>query len=483
MRAHTTYPHPLKIAGATLLAVALLFIGVQQASALTRTEIVARARRWVDLEVPYSQTSYFESYRQDCSGMASMAWRLDRSYSSRTLAPHGRRIGRDQLQPGDMLLKYDYHAAIFYKWADSEHTWYWALEQSSSVGHAVMRMTRYPYWDKDDVYPYAPLNVTEVDDYAPYITEVAGADRYATAIAASRLAFPDGSATHAVVCSGETWPDALGGSSLAGVLEGPVLLVRHDRLPSGVAEELARLGVTEVVVIGGEGAVDAEVAKAIDALEGVSVRRIGGVDRYETAAMVASETVSALAKKGRGFDRTVYVATGATFADALGAAPVAAHTGRPILLSRPSVLPTVTADAVRSIEASTTLIAGGEGALEATVAASLHDAGATTVERFAGADRYETSYLLAVHGVDEGLAWKDIAIATGTNFADALAGGVMQARRGSVVVLTPPDRLPPAPDRAIRLNRPEVEKVTVLGGEGAVEPIVRRQVRWIIDEP
>ena len=48
-----------------------------------------------------------------------------------------REVSLDELQPGDMLLKYDYHANIFYKWADSEHTWYWALEQSASSSLAV----------------------------------------------------------------------------------------------------------------------------------------------------------------------------------------------------------------------------------------------------------------------------------------------------------------------------------------------------------
>ena len=483
MRRERTYKVKARLVMATLLAFILLAASVQPAFGLTRNEIVGRAQRWVDLEVAYSQVHYFESYRQDCSGMTSMAWRLDRSYSSRTLAPHGIEITRDELQPGDMLLKYDYHANIFYKWADSEHTWYWALEQSGSVGHAVLRLTRYPYWSKEDVYPYRSRVVTEINDYDPYITSVAGSDRYATAIAASKLAFPAGSATRTVVCSGETWPDALGGSALAGVLDGPVLLVRRMSLPGAVAQELARLGTTEVTIIGGVGAVDPAVADALAALPGITVRRIGGVDRYETAAMVASETVTVQVGSNTPFDRTVYVATGATFADALGAAPVAAHTGRPILLSRPSVLPSVTAEAIRSLEASTALVAGGEGALDSTVTASLGDAGASTVERFAGANRYETSLLLAKHGEDEGLAWDDIAIATGTGFADALAGGVMQAKRGSMVVLTPPDRLAPAPDWAVREHVTDIEKVTVLGGEGAIEPIVRRQLRWILDEP
>ena len=469
-----------------LLALALSLVLVAgtaiEAAAITRTDIIARAKRWVDLEVAYNQGSYFESYRQDCSGMMSMAWRLDRSYSSRTLEPSGIKISRDELQPGDMLLKYDYHAAVFYKWANSDHTWYWALEQSGSVGHAVERLTLYPYWNHDGFSAYVHRQIEEVDDYEPYIEEVAARDRYGPAVVASRLAFESDSATSAVLCSGETWPDALGGSALAGVLQGPVLLTASDSLPANVAGEIERLGVSDVVIVGGEGAVSSSVASSVADL-GVAVRRIGGADRYETAAMVASQTVIAASGEGTPTVDAIYIATGSNFADALGAAPAAAFTGRPILLSRPSAVPSITAQTIRSLETSRAYIAGGEGALGLEIEEALYEMGLTEIERFAGVNRYETSRLLAEHGVEEGLVWDNIALATGTGFADALAGGVMQARRGSPLVLTPGDKLAPAPDWAVREHLDVVEKVTVLGGEGAVQPIVRRQIRWIIDEP
>jgi hypothetical protein len=101
---------------AFVLALALILGLPSAAQAITRAEVLSRAERWVELEVPYSQTAYYWGYRTDCSGMASMAWRLPMSYSTRSLRASGYLvpIHRDQLQPGDMLLKYDYHAAIFY---------------------------------------------------------------------------------------------------------------------------------------------------------------------------------------------------------------------------------------------------------------------------------------------------------------------------------------------------------------------------------
>jgi putative cell wall-binding protein len=468
---------------AAVLTALILLVAAGPAGAITRAEIVARGQHWVDLEVPYSQASYFEGYRQDCSGMASMTWKLDRSYSTRTLAPNGTPIRRDQLQPGDMLLKYDYHAAIFYKWADAEHTRYWTLEQSGGTGHAVSRLTPYPFWGHTGFTAYRPNHVEEIDDWGPYLLEVAGADRYATAIAASELAFESLSTSAAVVCSGEDWPDALGGSALAGALGGPVLLTGRDRVPSGLSDELDRLGASRVVIIGGEGAVSATVASEIEALAGVSVERIGGVDRYETAALVASAVLDELAAKGRSFDGTAYVATGEAFADALGAATVAAHAGRPVFLSQASRLTTSTADALASLAVARVVVAGGEASLSASVTAGIDSAGVGEIERLAGVDRYETSRLLAMHGVEEGLVWGDVALATGQGFADALAGAVAQARRGSVLVLTPSDRLVPSADWAVREHLDRVEVVTVYGGDAAVDPLVRRLVRWIMDEP
>lgn len=454
--------------------------------ALTRPEIISRAKRWVDLEVPYNQSGRFEGWRTDCSGMMSMSWKLwQPGYTSRTLAPFGVKISRDELQPGDMMLKYDYHAAVFYKWANSDHTWYWTLEQSGSAGKAVMRLTRYPYWDQAGFSAYRPRDYTEIDDYAPYINAISGSNRYATAILASRLAFASNSATTAVLCSGENWPDALGGSALAGAVDGPVLLTHPTALSSGVAGELARLGVSDVLLIGGESAMSANVATSVENLPGVSVRRIGAANRYATAAVVASETINALAARGRTHDGGFYLATGDSYPDALGAATVAAHTGRPILLSHQDSLPAPTEALISTLPTGTAsaFIVGGTSAVGAPVSDVLTGMGIGAIQRFGGADRYVTSYLLAEHGVAEGLSWSNVALATGSGYADALAGAVAQAKRGSVLQLTPSNCLVPSADRAIRDNLAEIAVVTIYGGESAISRTARRQIRWMMNEP
>jgi putative cell wall-binding protein len=347
----------------------------------------------------------------------------------------------------------------------------------------VSRLTPFPYWGHSGFSAYRPRDVEEIDDYDPYIQPVAGSNRYATAVAASKLVTASVTSTYAVLCSGENWPDALGGSALAGALDGPVLLASRDRLPGDVARELQRLRVQNVKIIGGEAALSADVEAAVDRLSGVSVERISGRDRYDTAGAVAEATVDALGARGLGYDGAFYLATGESYPDALGAATVAAHAGRPILLSQPTTMPATTARTMRSIEATMAYIAGGTVAISRSVEASLTAFGVQETERIAGSDRYVTALRLAQHGAAEGLAWNDVALATGDGFADALAGAVTQARRGSPLVLTPSDRLCVAADWAVREHQDVVDRVTIYGGEAAVHPIVRRQIRWMMDEP
>ncbi len=91
-----------------------------------------------------------------------------------------------------------------------------------------------------------------------------------------------------IVATGRNWPDALGGATLAGVLDAPILLVDTDALPAAVAAEITRLKATRAIVLGGTAAVSANVATAIDAIPGVAkVERIGGANRYLTSEMIA----------------------------------------------------------------------------------------------------------------------------------------------------------------------------------------------------
>jgi hypothetical protein len=118
-----------------LLVVALLFAGATAAFGITRATILSRAQSWVDVPIKYSQSKYYHGYRTDCSGFTSMAWQTTvrahaYSYTTRSLHNVSSVIAPQSLQPGDALVKYNYHAKIFYGWVDASHTTYVCYEQT-----------------------------------------------------------------------------------------------------------------------------------------------------------------------------------------------------------------------------------------------------------------------------------------------------------------------------------------------------------------
>jgi len=309
------------------------------------------------------------------------------------------------------------------------------------------------------------------------IVGVAGANRYATAVAASAKAYPDG-ADVAVLATGENWPDALGGAALAGALDGPLLLTQRDTLPSAVADELDRLDVKGVYILGGTGAVSDDVLNAAKALTPLgAAERLGGIDRYETANAIAERVVSLV---GSGYDGTAFVCTGADFPDALAAAPIAAANRWPIYLTNPPALTPSTKTAMQAHGVTHGYIIGGTGAVGTAVEDELDDTflGFT---RYGGANRYATAATLAQKAFEGmGMLWSRTAIAVGTDFPDALSGGVLQGSDYGVLLLTNGTSLSPEASAALAANKDMIYELRYLGGTGVLTPSVRTAAQALL---
>ncbi|MGW2509448.1 peptidoglycan-binding protein [Streptomyces scopuliridis] len=139
--------------------------------ATTRADIINRAKRWVQAQVPYSMEKYWsDGYRQDCSGYVSMAWNLSDNEWTGSLADFGVRISQDELEPGDMLLFHNpadpnkgSHVTLFGGWTDYTHSYYVAYEQTKP--HARTQSTPVGYWSNSDRYvPYRYKGLTEVSE-------------------------------------------------------------------------------------------------------------------------------------------------------------------------------------------------------------------------------------------------------------------------------------------------------------------------------
>jgi len=349
----------------------------------------------------------------------------------------------------------------------------WTATQN---GPMAVRATYYE--GNSSATPAYRISVTEqARSAATRYIPVEGADRYKTAIAASKNAFPLG-ADAAVIATGENFPDALGGAALAGAVTGPILLTPKNGLSADVLAEVRRLKATSVYILGSEAAVSAAMQNALNSEPGIDVvYRIAGADRYDTANKVAAEVIRLM---GSGYQGGAFVATGANFPDALGASPVAAARAWPVLLAKPG-----TASVTLPPEVALVIIVGGDNvvsqAIETDLRKQLDTSAQSMVFRFAGADRFETAALVAEMGVlTLDLDWDGVGVATGMDFPDALGAGPVLARAGTALLLTRSNVLPPITGFALDYYKSEVDSVHFFGSTAAVSALVRDQVKSIL---
>ncbi|PWJ45604.1 Putative cell wall binding repeat 2 [Quadrisphaera granulorum] len=272
--------------------------------------------------------------------------------------------------------------------------------------------------------PTASPTSTPTGTSAPAVPTraVIGDDRYATSTALAATVNP--SPTAVVIASGERLVDSIPAAPLARKLGAPLLLTRSAALSSSVADYLAATpSVTKAVVVGGETSVTPQVVSDLLA-RGLTVERVGGVDRYATALAVAarpelSGSTSAYAARGTG-----------TFADSVAVGGTAAALGVPVLLLPPRQADVSTALAA-ALGSRRVVVVGGTESVSADVAAAIG-----VDERLAGADRYATATAVADHAVTHGVGVGRVLVASGDDarLADALVAGAA----GSVTLLVRP---------------------------------------------
>ncbi|GAB7191967.1 hypothetical protein NUM3379_26750 [Kineococcus sp. NUM-3379] len=343
----------------------------------------------------------------------------------------------------------------------------------------------------------SPLSGTQVRDQP--VTRVAGPDRIDTAVAASRTALPRGSAGGAVLARADDYADALAGTALA-ARYGPLLLTRGTRLDPRVRAELERVLAPRVTVfiLGTEDVIGAGVAAELRSM-GHDVTRLGGADRYATAAAIAEFVSPEVGTPGR--PCTYALATGLDFPDAL----TAASTGLPLLFSRGYTMPPATLREIARcrgdadgralhLDVPVRLTAvGGPAALagELDPATTYFRSDVDTrVSAVAGRDRYETS-ALAIRlrlGTGEEPA-QTVVVATGSDFPDALVGAGTLAHsdlnlydgRPPVVVLTARHELQQRARELLADPRLPTNGAFVMGGADVLTDAVAGQVRTAVN--
>lgn len=278
----------------------------------------------------------------------------------------------------------------------------------------------------------------------------------------SRTSFAPGVPV-AFVATGGAFADALSAGPAAARLGGPILLSGVDDLPAVTAEELARLRPQRVVVVGGTTAVSDGVAEQLGAFTDGAVDRWGGADRFATSALVSQQVFEPGAP--------VFVATGGGFPDALAGGVAAGIAGGPVLLSGDGVLHEGIAAEVERLQPEQVTVLGGEDAVASSVERQLATMGGD-VRRWTGPDRFATAATVAAEQFPDGA--DTVYVATGADFADALAGVPVAAGNDAPILLVTSDGVPAA--TADALDRLAPATVVVLGGEAAVGQRVMTQL-------
>jgi putative cell wall-binding protein len=286
---------------------------------------------------------------------------------------------------------------------------------------------------------------------------IAGADRYDTAVKLSSGAATGGTV---YVSTAGSFADALAGGPAAALQDAPSLLVARDQIPTVTLQRLQALQPSDIVVLGGTGAISDAVFAQLDALATNGATRRAGADRQETSALISAQAFNPNVP-------VAYVVNGDSFPEAEAAAAAGVFRGGPVLLVKSTAITAPVAAELDRLNPQSIVVVGGtslvsSGVLEAVKAYS------TNVSRIAGADRYATAVALSKVTYPPG--GPRPYIATGLNFPDALAAGSAPNRNGAPLLLVPGSCMP----NSVRteLVRLGATGLTLIGGTAVVSGAV-----------
>lgn len=185
---------------------------------------------------------------------------------------------------------------------------------------------------------------------------------------------------------------------------------------------------------------------------GKEYNRIAGLNRYETSIKVSEQWSNS---------KYAVLASGQDFADALSAAPLATKYNAPILLTTPKKLDTKTEAEIKRLGVSEIFVIGGYASVSKEIEDKLILNGIKII-RLHGKDRYQTAMAVANFiGTN-----REIFIAAGSNFPDALSIASYAAAKGIPIILTKKDALPEGLEKYI--SDYHINKTYVIGGSGVI---------------
>lgn len=259
---------------------------------------------------------------------------------------------------------------------------------------------------------------------------------------------------YAIIASGEGFADALSAAPLAKKYNAPILLTEKNQLNNDVKNELKNLQVKNVIIVGGSGTISKNVETELKNL-GINIDRIFGDDRYKTSLKIAEKI---------GLNNGVVVTNGLGYADALAMASIAATKQMPIILTPSDKLTSDTMEFLNKNSYDKSYVLGGSAVVSDNIKNSLKNS-----TRLSGDDRYKTNVAILNH-FKQDLNLKDVYIASGNGYADALSGSALASKNKSPIILMNESANKSTQD-FVNENKSNFKNVTIFGGEGAVKEL------------
>lgn len=277
------------------------------------------------------------------------------------------------------------------------------------------------------------------------VYRLAGEEAADTAALIARAAVQGGSSECVVIARDDDFADAMSATGLAGQLNAPIVLTNRYSLSPVAADAIQRIGVKKAYVIGGTGAIPADLESQLKEVGCTVEKRVFGEEACDTSVACAQE-IKAL---GGSCDFAV-IAYGQNFQDALSMSSFAYAHKAPIFLQTngdtskdrhltDGALSLLTGSGVYAD--ARVFVAGGHGAVsEESAEGAL--GGLRGGARLAGETGYDTSNQIAHYMVENGLlSAANPCVANGApdpKGLDALAGAALAGKAGSVMLLTNP---------------------------------------------
>lgn len=333
--------------------------------------------------------------------------------------------------------------------------------KSYTISHAVQNVNRSVSFNAEGK---TSILLPVIMQPESMVQRISGSTRYETAYHVVNSMSYDSDTL--ILATGENYPDALVANALAATLDAPLLLTKTKELSKEVKTYLEEQDIKKVILMGGNQAISEAVSDELKELK-LEVNRIKGENRFDTARLVFEQVI-----KAHPTQKSMLVANGHRFSDALVAGPFSVQEKMPVVLVDYKSVSNTVLDSVLEAKMNTVYALGGSGVLDSKVLEKLEP---TTIHRYAGVNRQDTSLkFAAAHFEDATTA----IVVRQDDFADSLIAAKLAADLDAPIILMETNAVSKEAESYFKDS--DIEKVIVVGGTTAVGDPVLEEINSIL---